>query len=476
MQELYLKLIYLAKNIIKTEKLRYFIYKDAEFRDKFLVLINNILTLETNFEMSFEGQTYAKEFAKAFILITKQAEKQRFETFDDKTQDQISDDLDQLVKFIVKEYKVPRTKLLDQTELVTVQVISQSTELTNKMIEKWDQKVQESKTEQTADKPVESVTKPADLEAKNNQNLDNAANNLFSSLNQNILSNPDIPPIPTQDPRFYPYKTKPKFMPTFKIILSVLSAISTILLITTLSYLSLTRLDIKNGFDNGFDWNTYVKDSNKLTFLERFPLVGLGVRGFTSVISTLFYILPTAFICSYTKKSNSNPREKYRMSLLPVIVFLVLFGAVTATLSNFASISNISNAWKKELLGFITDEKEKFASQFDSFWQQVVNKYGPKINIAVILSITSMSLTIVTLIVAVILLIVNPKLDREKIQKATTEYQKVVLAAMNGEKYEMDPSIYDHVEVQIKEPSKFKLFLMKFKSKKDKSNDQKEDK
>ncbi|SYV96106.1 Uncharacterised protein, partial [Mycoplasma putrefaciens] len=43
-------------------------------------------------------------------------------------------------------------------------------------------------------------------------------------------------------------------MPTFKIILSVLSAISTILLITTLSYLSLTRLDIKNGFDNGFDW------------------------------------------------------------------------------------------------------------------------------------------------------------------------------------------------------------------------------
>ncbi|SYV96107.1 Uncharacterised protein, partial [Mycoplasma putrefaciens] len=69
------------------------------------------------------------------------------------------------------------------------------------------------------------------------------------------------------------------------------------------------------------------------------------MRGFTSVISTLFYILPTAFICSYTKKSNSNPREKYRMSLLPVIVFLVLFGAVTATLSNFASISNISNAW-----------------------------------------------------------------------------------------------------------------------------------
>ncbi|MBY7704290.1 hypothetical protein JIY74_29030 [Vibrio harveyi] len=60
------------------------------------------------------------------------------------------------------------------------------------------------------------------------------------------LQNKELPVMPLQDPRFYPYNSKPKFMPIFKMVLSILSIISTLLVISTLVFLSLTNIDISS--------------------------------------------------------------------------------------------------------------------------------------------------------------------------------------------------------------------------------------
>ncbi|EOA07429.1 Hypothetical protein, predicted transmembrane protein [Mycoplasma yeatsii 13926] len=481
MQELYLQTIYLARNILKTEKLRYFIYKDNQFKNKFLTLINNIFTLEANHDQNIDGETFAKQFAKAFILITNQKEKQRFETFDNKTEEEMFSDIDAIIKSIIKEFKVAKTKLVDQTEKITSSEIQTLSVLSEEIISKWDQKLQQE------DKPKQQENIKTQNEQENievNQNDQTVQqqdmSEIFKQLNQNMfenLKNKELPVLPIQDPRFYPYNSRPKFMPIFKIILSILSIISTLLAISTLLFLSLSFLDIssdeyaqKLGVSS---WTNFM-DSNRAQILKRIPLGGLKLIGVQGISLALLHILPAVLICSYTFKSNQNNREKYRMKLMPVILFVVMFGMMLGTLFNFISSKNIEASWKRDLFDqLIQNNKDQFKNNFNSFWELVTKNYGSKINIATILSPVCLSITIFTLIVAVILLVVNPKLDKERIIKANIEHQKAVMAIMSGESYEIDLSLYDTEEIEIKEPNKLQLFIMKLKNKK--SNKSKKD-
>ncbi|AJM71741.1 hypothetical protein [Mycoplasma yeatsii] len=480
MQELYLQTIYLARNILKTEKLRYFIYKDNQFKNKFLTLINNIFTLEANYDQNIDGETFAKQFAKAFILITNQKEKQRFETFDNKTEEEMFSDIDTIIKSIIKDFKVAKTKLVDQTEKITSSEIQTLSVLSEEIISKWDQKLQqEDKPKQQENIKTQNEQENVEVDQNNQTVQQQDMNEIFKQFNQNMfenLKNKELPVLPIQDPRFYPYNSRPKFMPIFKIILSILSIISTILAISTLLFLSLNVLDISsNEYVEKLKANawTHFMDSNRAQILKKIPLGGLKLIGVQGISLALLHILPAVLICSYTFKSNQNNREKYRMKLMPVILFVVMFGMMLGTLFNFISSKNIEASWKRDLLDLIQNNKEQFKNHFNGFWTLVTKNYGSKINIATILSAVCLSITIFTLIVAVILLVVNPKLDKERIIKANIEHQKAVMAIMSGESYEIDLSLYDTEEIEIKEPNKLQLFIMKLKNKK--SNKSKKD-
>ncbi|MDQ0568088.1 hypothetical protein [Mycoplasma yeatsii] len=481
MQELYLQTIYLARNILKTERLRYFIYKDNQFKNKFLTLINNIFTLEANYDQNIDGETFAKQFAKAFILITNQKEKQRFETFDNKTEEEMFSDIDTIIKSIIKEFKVAKTKLVDQTEKITSSEIQTLSVLSEEIISKWDQKLQqEDKPKQQENIKTQNEQENVEVNQNNQTVQQQDMNEIFKQFNQNMfenLKNKELPVLPIQDPRFYPYNSRPKFMPIFKIILSILSIISTILAISTLLFLSLSFLDISsNEYAERLGANswTHFMDDNRAQILKKIPLGGLKLIGVQGISLALLHILPAVLICSYTFKSNQNNREKYRMKLMPVILFVVMFGMMLGTLFSFISSKNIEASWKRDLFDqLIQNNKDQFKNNFNNFWTLVTQNYGSKINIATILSAVCLSITIFTLIVAVILLVVNPKLDKERIIKANIEHQKAVMAIMSGESYEIDLSLYDTEEIEIKEPNKLQLFIMKLKNKK--SNKSKKD-
>ncbi|AME13178.1 hypothetical protein MmmBen181_1059 [Mycoplasma mycoides subsp. mycoides] len=146
MKELYLKLLNLSLNILKIDKLKYFILKNEEFKLKYLNLINDILTLETNHNQSLDDKVFAKIFAKAFILITKPTTKQRFEVNDEITIEQIENNYKQLVSYIVKEFKVVKSKLVSENEQISEEIINQNAILTDQAISKIESRL--SKQEQ----------------------------------------------------------------------------------------------------------------------------------------------------------------------------------------------------------------------------------------------------------------------------------------------------------------------------------------
>ncbi|MBY7704291.1 hypothetical protein JIY74_29035 [Vibrio harveyi] len=82
-------------------------------------------------------------------------------------------------------------------------------------------------------------------------------------------------------------------------------------------------------------------DSNIAKFLNSIPLGGLKVNNIRGVLLALMHVVPAILICSYTFKSNQNNKEKYRMKLMPVVLFLIMFGMILGTLFSFISSKNI---------------------------------------------------------------------------------------------------------------------------------------
>jgi hypothetical protein len=52
--KVYESIIFLLNNIVKNEKLKYFLIKNIEFRNNFLKQVNSLLTLEKDFEQEYE--------------------------------------------------------------------------------------------------------------------------------------------------------------------------------------------------------------------------------------------------------------------------------------------------------------------------------------------------------------------------------------------------------------------------------------
>ncbi|AME13179.1 hypothetical protein MmmBen181_1060 [Mycoplasma mycoides subsp. mycoides] len=314
---------------------------------------------------------------------------------------------------------------------------------------------------------------------KNQTNVQNQSNqqaDFLNSFNPNMfanLNNADLPVLPSQDPRFYPYKGKPKFMPYLKIALCVLAVISTILLASSLLYLSYTTIDISSNtyasiIEQNKSWDQLIKNGDK-EILKSWPL---GISQITLMFKRAFglpiliYMIPAILICTYTKKTLSNPREKYRIPLFPIIFFIMFFIGLTINLYEFTSIEKFKASRKVFLMG-LTNKNDL---DINKFFDELLKEHALKFKLASALVIASLIITILTLILAVVLIIVNPKLDREKIVKATLEHQKAVMAVMQGQKYEMDPSLYEEDEIEIKHPSKLKLFFLKLKNKKKKED------
>ncbi|WP_026389789.1 hypothetical protein [[Acholeplasma] multilocale] len=478
--KIYSSVAHLLNNVIKVEKLRYYLNSNTEFKDKFITQVNNMLALEIDFNEELNEVKWAKEFGKSIVKIT--GLKQRIEKSENKDLDSIYAEYAEFITYIVKNFKTPRTKLIDDSINFTVEDVKFNSVLNETMKTKWKEKELEAKAKEEAklaeEAKVEKVN-PEDVKVNENPNQGQNMGNMGAGAGmfgpgmgfnpqQNFVNN--MPIHPMQDPRFYPFDRKPSWMPFAKMGLAIVSIIASILLIVGLSYVMATRIEVRTedyaiklfGNDGPF-W--VLKDNYTGEFPNSVSLAGTFGFSTMNIFSYIFIVLPSVYIAFDAFKKPNNMRMKYKAGMWPIIFMIMFFGINIATIVNMVSIDNIERVWNKNFDTVLADFN---GDKFKDFFSLLYSNNASKFDAGSTLMVVALAMICVSIAFGIVLLIMNPKLDRQKIGRANMEFQNAVGMAMQGKSYTMDQSLYeDDNDVIIKEKSKFALWIKKVFGKKD---------
>ncbi|WP_338975290.1 hypothetical protein [Spiroplasma endosymbiont of Monopis laevigella] len=243
----------------------------------------------------------------------------------------------------------------------------------------------------------------------NNQNVDN--NSLANLAKLGVL-----PQHPATNPKFYPYMNKPKYIPLLKKILSAFFLLTTVLAIATyiLTYFIAGTFQIKDNSTSPVYYN-FAQQSKTIVF---------------TIVTTI--VLNGGFLYSILKPPKLG-RDLYRTSyfLIVILIFWIIY-----------TISNL----------FYMTTDDSLLRTFTSFLDK-----GDKINpnalpwlkglatfkaFQILTYITAAS-AILPIAIILVIAILNPKIDRNKIMRANSEYQNAINNALSGKPYEIDPSLFD---------------------------------
>ena len=252
-------------------------------------------------------------------------------------------------------------------------------------------------------------------------NIGNPSNNLtINNLDNNSLANLTklglLPQHPATNPKFYPYLNKPKYIPFLKKILSFFLLLTTVLAIATyiLTYFVVGNFQIKDN-DSSIVYYNFAEQSRTIVF---------------TIVTTI--VLNGGFLYSILKPPKLG-RDLYRTSyfLIVILIFWIIY-----TISN--------------LIYMTTDDS--LLRTFNSFLDK-----GDKINPNAlpwlkglttfkafqILTYVTAASAVLPIAIILVIVILNPKIDRNKIMRANAEYKNAINNALNGKPYEIDPSLFD---------------------------------
>ncbi|WP_342276649.1 hypothetical protein [Spiroplasma endosymbiont of Nebria brevicollis] len=254
-----------------------------------------------------------------------------------------------------------------------------------------------------------------------NNNMSNI-NNLDNASLANLAKLGVLPQHPTTNPRFYPYLSKPKSIPLLKKILCGFLLLTVVLL--TVSY-------IMTYFVTG---NHVVKAGNDAVDYN------FGEKAQSVIFSIITTLLFGGGFVYYILKPTKLGRDTYRISyfLLIMVIFWIIY-----------SVSNIilmttDNSLQNTFASFL-DKGDKIPDNLD---KSVLSwlKGLPTFQAFKILAYVSTASAVAPLAIGLVIAILNPKINRNKIIRANSEYQNAINSAFNGKSYEMDPSLFDDSE------------------------------
>ncbi|WP_425381040.1 hypothetical protein [Spiroplasma endosymbiont of Polydrusus pterygomalis] len=267
----------------------------------------------------------------------------------------------------------------------------------------------------------------------NNQVLNNngdvntnvgAVNNPDNNLNINNLDNASLanltklgvlPQHPATNPKFYPYINKPKYIPLLKKILSGFFLLTTVLTVVTyiLTYFVAGTHAIKAG-----DPPVYYNFGQQLQSM------------ILTIIMTI--VLNGGFLYSILKPPKLG-RDVYRTSyfLIVILILWIVYTVVNlifimrddSLLRTFDSFLGKDDQVDSGVLAWL-----KGLSTFKAFQ---------------VLTYVTIASTILPIAIILVIAILNPRIDRNKIMRANAEYQNAINSALNGKPYEIDPTLFD---------------------------------
>lgn len=156
-------------------------------------------------------------------------------------------------------------------------------------------------------------------------------------------------------------------------------------------------------------------------------------------------LLYSAFAYVFIKPTR-NQREKYHLSYF--MLGLLLFWLIITIGYFFWQTSD--GYYKNLFTASLKEDQVLNESVIDDL------KALPNFQVFRIFSILTSAFSILPLLIVIVLMLLNPRLDRNKVMRANSEYQNAISAALSGQRYDMDQSLFDKEEPKEKKKSRRK--------------------
>ncbi|ATG97382.1 hypothetical protein [Mesoplasma lactucae] len=487
-QKVYHSIVELLYNVVKNDKLKYWILRDLEYRQQAVTLVNDLITLEKEHDAKYKDEQWSTTFAKAIVIITDT--KLRFERLNDRSVEKMYQDYSDFIAYSNKNFDTNRLELEHNNLPFTSETVLLDARITPQKVAHYDE--EELKKKEAKLKEEESRKKTEEYnqqqwgaagaganagQTQADQQAYNQAENMFESVMQNM------PQPPTQDPRFYPYKTKPKWMPTFKIVLGVIVIISAIILIAANAWASATTFTLSDSLDkignaqlqeammkwhlNDVQNGQIVQGTKTIADINnvKFHLDTTQGTGFMMVFTYILYAIPAIYLGFICFSKPKNTIQKYRVGYGALIFTIIFFAITIVQIYHYANPHELQSTWDKFFNKYF-DKSDGYSTTLVNEWWNGMEDVYPVKGICAFMDVALAFLSL-TIVMCLVTCFLNPKQDRQKIALANAEYQRAVMAAYQGHKYNMSPELFDDEDGAVLRPkSKFSLWLeSKFKKK-----------
>ena len=457
---LYKNILLGLANALKNDYVKAALFARGSFANPFIKQINALLTLEKKDHCNYNDQTFAVAIAQAISNFTKRH--YTIEKSNDDSFNYLDNAYYDFVNFITAETSVSKASLKNPIDGLSPDYIKNLLQNfdTNSVNSILDQQKPNEPT--PAARVVRDEAKNSNANANFGANQNNANAQFNKNANMGMFGfNPfmntgqmggDFPIHPRFDPRFFPFTKKLSWMQTFKY------AIGGITVVACLFVFILTLVcqfkTVSAGNNPFLVWTSGPGKGGLAPFAPNEVLpIGTNVKlesvlfrlapGGGGLVSGLFSIIPAFWIGYQMFMPPRMAAHKYYMSTLSLGINTVLVAFTLYYLASFLVPSSLGNGVKNSF--YVPNPTSARNNEVDNLTNEIVKNikstaFYKSVYDLTIAATVFISINIISFIVAII---INPRIDREKIIKANNEYQKAVQAKFQNQEYQIDPSLYD---------------------------------
>ncbi|WP_338954916.1 hypothetical protein [Spiroplasma endosymbiont of Polydrusus cervinus] len=468
--KLYAHIVYTLYNVFKDDNIKAQVIVNAEFKQLVIQQICNLLTLEKEFNANLNDNKFTFSFAQVLADITNESE--TIEKVDGVTFSTLDEEYVTFVQYILQNFEVEKSYITRENH-ITNELIDATVDFTDeKAIDNAKDKLKIKTNKQEA---VESLSHPGPTIGIGGMGplMGSIGPDFNDSGKFDMSQMANMPIHPRLDPRFYFYTSKPKYMPILKKIVAgfvILASTLLVLLWFLNSYLNI-HLDTKvivytipgtgQTIIVGLGADSELHNSNN-NFSETFVfgskykfllMQSAGLQTFSGILS----ILPGIFLGYELLGKKRFKRDNYAVRFWPVVLSIIILlysslsliqvllpNAVDKYFNNI-SVPNGGYIFKNdpnlEITGGILLPDSDLAITIKSLVNEVNNSITYQV--LRVFTIISMISGVIAGVMVFVLAVLAPKTDSNKLICANTEYQKAVTAIINGQKYEIDPTLFD---------------------------------
>lgn len=378
--------------------------------------ISNLFFLESALSKELVGKKLAKEFLQLTANITDLA--LTVNKSQKKTAIEILEDSNLLVVTIINSCKGVERELLERFQTVN----SESFKNINNQISALNNFNTETEVQSTQLHQESENDFNQNNQEQNDLNQQQPVNPNMKNLNNVDMANLSklgvLPQHPGTNPNFYPYLSKPKAVPILKKVLSGMLLTSVLFIVVTIIISTFVKGDL-----------TLIAGTDGVEATKIHFVLSKVNSWLIPVMTIVLYI---GFAYSFIKTPRSQ-RDKYHLSYF--MLGLLLFWLIVTVANSFYQTSD------SYYHSYFKTRLEKDQTLNPDIVKDMKNL--PNFIVFRIFSIITSAVSILPLFIIVVLMLINPRLDRNKVMRANSEYQNAISAALSGKKYDMDQSLFD---------------------------------